>query len=94
MAARYLKSLSTGVVLPYVEATLLNAKVREMTPAECEEYEASIGVSNSPPPAPEPVAEPEPVAAPAAVEKGVTVTRDISEGEPDVDAVIAALEVD
>jgi hypothetical protein len=101
MAHKYLKSLITGVVLPYVEASLLSKNVRVMTPEECAEYEASLpGGVKTPAAAPEPTPAPEPVAVaaietpPTEVKKGVTVTRDISEGEPNVDEVIAALEVD
>jgi hypothetical protein len=42
MAAKYLKSLVTGVVLPYNEPALKSADIRLMEPAECEEYEASL----------------------------------------------------
>ncbi len=78
MAARYLKSLTTGVVLPYSEAALKTADIRLMEPSECAEYEASLGISReeavpaaepniehvelTPPPAPAPEPKPEPVA--------------------------------
>lgn len=94
MAVRLLKSLSTGVVLPYVEAALKGENVRELTPAEVAEYMASIGKADAP--APAPVVEPEPVFEEPAPEiaKGVTVTRDYSEGEPNAAEVLKALEVD
>ena len=90
MAARYLKSLSTGVVLPYVEAALLSPGVREMTADECAEYEASIGKK----PAAQPVRKkkaPKPAAEPV---KGEVTTRDISEGEPSAEEVLKAIESD
>jgi len=87
--ARYLKSLTTGVVLPYVEAALLNKNIREMTPEECAEYEASIGKKPAAQPAPKKA--PKPPAEPA---KGEVVTRDISEGEPTAEEVLKAIEAD
>ena len=48
--ARYLKSLVTGVVLPYVEASLKSADIRLMDPRECAEYEASVGKTSEPAP--------------------------------------------
>lgn len=88
--ARYLKSLTTGVVLPYVEASLLNKNIREMTPEECAEYEKSIGKKPAAQPAPKKKAS-KPAAQPA---KGEVVTRDISEGEPTADEVLKAIETD
>lgn len=44
---QYLKSLITGVVLPYNVAALKSADIRLMDPAECAEYEASMGVGPS-----------------------------------------------
>lgn len=93
MAVRLLKSLSTGVVLPYVEATLLSQEVREMTPAEVDEYMATI--TGKKVAAPAPVIESQPAEKPAAqVARGVTVTRDYSEGEPSAAEVLKALETD
>lgn len=94
--ARYLKSLTTGVVLPYVEASLKNADVREMSAEECAEYEASIGKTPEPEivPVVEPSPEPEPEPEPAEIETGTVVTHDFEEGEPDAEAVLKALEVD
>ena len=40
--AQYLKSLVTGVVLPYVPASLKCADIRLMDPTECAEYEATL----------------------------------------------------
>ena len=90
MASRYLKSLATGVVLPYNEAALKSAGIRLMEPAECAEYEASIGLNPA-------EAAPEPV-----FEEVVITTADTPQPEPEVvesdddDAsqVLAALEVD
>jgi hypothetical protein len=48
--AQYLKSLVTGVVLPYNEPALKCADIRLMEPAECEEYEASLGSTADPSP--------------------------------------------
>jgi hypothetical protein len=40
--AQYLKSLVTGVVLPYNEAALKSADIRLLDPQECAEYEATL----------------------------------------------------
>ena len=90
--AQYLKSLATGCVLPYVEASLKCADVRKMTADECEEYEASLNkpVKAAPKvvePEPEPDVEPEVVVP----EIGETVIEDF---DPDVEWVLGALEVD
>jgi hypothetical protein len=90
MAARYLKSLETGVVLPYVQAALLSPGVREMSAEECEEYEASIGKTPVVKKAPKKKA----AKVETAVAKGEVVTKDISEGEPTADEVLKALETD
>lgn len=106
--AQYLKSLVTGVVLPYVEQSLKSADVRLMEPAECAEYEASIGLTSDPSPdvveptvTAEPVVEPEPVVEEPVVEtvvEEVTTSEmevtDISEGPSDVEGVLSALEDD
>lgn len=93
MAMRLLKSLSTGVVIPYTPAALKHSNVREMTAAEVQEYLASMNVE-----APAVEAEPEPVVEaepePVVVETGKVVTQDFEDGEPDADEVLAALEVD
>lgn len=93
MAVRLLKSLTTGVVLPYNPAALKSANVREMTAQEVAEY---MGTLDQKAEAPQPVAEPEPVFEEPApeIETGVVVTQDYSEGEPDADEVLKALEVD
>jgi len=52
MAGKYLKSLTTGVVLPFNEPALKSADIRLMEPAECEEYEASLGINAAPAPKP------------------------------------------
>lgn len=93
--ARYLVSLNTGVVLPYVPATMKSPGARELTAEEAATYEESVKKKtvapiDVTPPAAEPklvVSEPEPVVA-------EVVTQDFSEGEPDVEAVLGALEVD
>lgn len=95
--ARYLVSLNTGVVLPFNENALKSPGVREVTPAEAAAYEASVKAKKVAPMdmTPEPVEplievpEPEPV-----VEAVAVVTQDITEGEPDVEAVLGALEAD
>ena len=96
--ARFLVSLNTGVVLPFCEAALKSPGVRETTSEESAAYEASVKANVkvepmdvTPVPA-EPlieVAEPE-----VEVEAVSVVTQDISEGEPDVEAVLGALETD
>ena len=80
--ARYLKSLATGVVLPYVEASLKSADVRLMDPEECAEYEAGLNR-----PVASEVVEPEVVAEP---EVGEVLVEDL---DP-VEEVLGALEVD
>jgi hypothetical protein len=60
--AQYLKSLVTGVVLPYVPASLKCADIRLMDPAECAEYEASLNkpvAEAAPTPAVETLPDPE-----------------------------------
>ena len=95
--ARYLVSLNTGVVLPYNEAALKSPGVRETTSEESAAYEAAVATRSVkpidvvPPPA-EPLIDtpkPEPV-----VKEVEVVTQDFAEGEPDIDAVLGALEAD
>lgn len=103
--ARYLKSLQTGVVLPYSEALAKSADVAAMTAAECAEYEASMGVTpsvvvqDSAPVVeePAPVEEvPVPVAEEPEFEEVVFESPAIKEDEtpPEVDEVIAALDTE
>jgi hypothetical protein len=87
--ARYLKSLNTGVVLPYVEAALLSPGVREMTAEECAEYDASLGKKSSTAPAAKKKVRKKKQAAKTGV-----ATQDISEGEPSAEEVLKALEDD
>lgn len=96
---RYLKSTTTGVVLPFNETTLrVSPHVIELSAHEAMEYEKKMGVRSedaAPPPvapAPEPIKE----AAPETVKvaKGVVASQDISDGEPDVQEVLSALEVE
>ena len=89
--ARYLKSLSTGVILPYVAASLKSPGVREATSEEATEYEASLGIVNTAKPASKPKAK---AKVSKKTRKKKVVTQDISEGEPDPDEVLAALKVD
>ena len=93
MAAKYLKSLTTGVVLPYNEPALKNANMRLMEPAECEAYEQSLnkGSAAAPKPAPEPAPEPEPVVEEVAVVEEEPV---VEEPFTDVEGVLGALEVE
>lgn len=89
--ARYLKSLVTGVVLPYVEASLKSADLRKMSAEECAEYEASMNkpVVQEAVPEPEPVfEEPEVVVEPEPVEV------EVEEYDPSVEKVLGALETD
>ena len=102
--ARYLKSLQTGVVLPYSEALAKSADVAAMTAAECAEYEASMGVTPSVVQDSAPVVEePAPVEeAPVQLaeepefEEVVFESPAIEEDEtpPEVDEVIAALDTE
>jgi hypothetical protein len=96
---RYLVSLNTGVVLPYSEAALKSPGVRMLSADEAAQYEDGLKTkkkfepmdvtsqSAAPLLTPEPEPKPEPVVA-------EVVTQDISEGEPDIDAVLGALEAD
>jgi hypothetical protein len=97
--ARYLKSLVTGVVLPYVPASLKSADIRLMDPAECAEYEATL---NKPavaaPVAPTPAVETLPDPEVLVVEPKVVVEPEVGEMivedlDP-VEAVLGALETD
>lgn len=83
MAGKYLKSLVTGVVLPYNEPALKCADLRLMEPAECEEYEASL----------KPASAPKPVAKKKAKKKA-KVKAKAKDTSDDIDKVVAALEVD
>lgn len=97
---RYLVSLNTGVVLPYIEASLKSPGVRELTPEEAATYEASLKAKQKTEPmdmTPEAAAplievpDPEPEVE---VEAVTVVTQDFADGEPEVEAVLGALEVD
>lgn len=90
---RYLKSLQTGVVLPYSEALAKSADVAPMTEAECVEYEVSMGVAPSTSVAEQP--------APVVVESAPVVEDPVFEEvvvedatPPEVDEVIAALDTE
>lgn len=96
--SRFLVSLNTGVVLPFCEAALKSPGVRELSPEEATAYLASVkrktvAPLDVTPVAVEPLFEvaPEPEVE---VEAVTVMTQDISEGEPDVEAVLGALEVD
>ena len=101
--ARYLKSLVTGVVLPYNTAALKSADVRQMSASECAEYEASIGKTSAPAPdavevTTTPVVE-EPVVEEPVVEEPVVTEPEVGEHivedfDPDVAGVLGALEVE
>jgi hypothetical protein len=78
----------TGVVLPYSEALAKSADVAPMTPAECDEYEASMGVT--PAPSAPVVEEPAPVVEEPVFEN--VVVEDVA--PPEVDEVIAALDTE
>lgn len=93
MAVRLLKSLQTGVVLPFSKAALDNANVREMTAAEVTEYMDAITGNKAAAPAPVVEEAPAESSAPP-IARGVTVTRDFSEGEPSAAEVLKALETD
>ena len=91
--AQYLKSLITGVVLPYVEASLKSADIRKMSASECEEYEASMNVKRKLPlKQPKKVIKKKKVVAPV-VEPEVGETL-IGDFDPEVEGVLGALEVD
>ena len=93
---KYLRSTTTGVVLPYNVKLAKRPNIEAMTPAESADYEAGVKAPVSkvaapvPEPTPEPTPEPEPVfEAPPEVS-----VQDVSKGEPDADDILAALDVD
>ena len=102
--AQYLRSQTTGVVLPYNEKLRGRPNVELMTPDECAEYEASLkaranGTADVHPdvvvptttvePTPEPVVEPEPV-----LDTSTVQVADMSEGEPTAEELLESLELD
>lgn len=91
--ARYLKSLTTGVILPYVEAALKNADVVVCTAEEAAAYETSVGAKPSPPEPEAPVVE-EVEVEEVEVKVGAVVTQDFEDGEPDADEVLEALRIE
>ncbi len=102
---QYLRSQTTGVVLPYNEKLLKRPNMEVMTAAECATYEASIparlnGTGEALPDvvAPTVTAEPEPtsvVEEPTSVVEEPTIeVSDLSEGEPTAEELLAALEAD
>ena len=91
--AQYLKSLVTGVVLPYNEPALKCADIRLMEPAECEEYEASLGSTADPSPDAVEVTPTAEVEEPV-VEEPVVGEHVVEDFDPDVEGVLGALEID
>ena len=97
MAAKYLKSLTTGVVLPYVEAALKSAEIRLMEPAECAEYEKTLAGGGPKVAEPEPVFDevvikpPKPKTKAKAKPKPEPVAEEPAADEKSVDEVLAAL---
>lgn len=95
----YLVSLKTGVVLPYCAASLKSPGVRELTSEEAAAYEASVQeravtpMDVTPEPA-EPLIDVPALEPEVEVEAVTVVTQDFADGEPDVEAVLGALEVD
>lgn len=97
--ARYLVSLNTGVVLPYIEASLKSPGVRELTSEEAATYEASVksrtvklmDITPVAQAAAAPILNVAPASKPVSVE---VVTQDFADGEPDVEAVLGALGVE
>ena len=85
--AQYLKSLVTGVVLPYVEASLKSADIRKMSAEECAEYEAGINGNKSAAPAKRKPAKRKKTAEPAI---GEIIVEDVDPTEE----VLGALETD
>ncbi len=76
--ARYLRSQTTGVVLPYNEKLLKRANVELMTPEECSQYEAGL--------------KPRPVST--VVETVTTVVETITTPEPTPEPVVEELTED
>lgn len=89
--ARYLRSTTTGVVLPYNEQLLRRVNVEALTVEECAEYEASLNKVPVTAKA-KPKAKPKAKAKPA--EQPAVLTADISEGEPDAASVLESLGID
>lgn len=87
--AKYLKS-ATGAILPY-SVMLANCDgVKEMTPAECTAHEESVNPTKKKKKAKKAKAK---VKATPVAAKEVVVT-DFEDGEPAVEEVLQALEVD
>ena len=98
---QYLRSQTTGVVLPYNEKLRGRPNIELMTPEECTKYEASLkpdAVSTVVATAPVVVPTPQPevvVPTPESVLDTSTVqVADLSEGEPTAEELLKALEID
>jgi len=93
---KYLRSTSTGVVLPYNKGLLKRPNVEELTAEECVAYEASVKkpkpapVAAAPEPVPEPIPEPEPAPTPEPAPE--VAVQDVSDGEPSAEELLAALD--
>lgn len=94
--AKYLRSTTTSVVLPFNAKLAKRPNIEVMTPAECSEYEAGMKtpVSKVPAPAPEPTPEPTPEPKPVFEAIPEVAVQDVSEGEPDAEDILAALDAD
>ena len=95
--AQYLRSQTTGVVLPYNEKLLRRDNVELMTPEECSAYEASVKkpeavavvAAEPPPPPPTPAVETLPDEDEVVVEQPEVVVADATAEE-----LLASLEGD
>ena len=101
--AKYLRSTSTGVVLPYNAKLAMRPNVVALTDEEAAEYLAGVKNPTAVVPTPEPTPEPEPVPEPVpepeaeapVFEQALDVAvSDISDGEPNAEELLAALEID
>lgn len=107
MVARYLRSTTTGVVLPYNAKLTKRPNIQALSDEEADAYDASLGKKPevaAAAPAPEPVPEPTPEPTPAietlpsedevVFEQPEVAVSDVSAGEPSADDLLAALKVD
>lgn len=88
--ARYLRSTSTGVILPYNRGLLKRPNVEELTPEESAAYEASARKPDAPAPVAAPAPAPEPTPEPKPAPE--VAVQDVSDGEPSASELLAALD--
>lgn len=91
---KYLRSTVTGVVLPYNEKLEKRSDIETLTDEEAADYVAGLKPRVEEAPAPTPEPPPEPVAAPVFEQSLEVEVKDVSEGEPSADELLAALEAE